>query len=51
MFCALLREKLVFVMGQVDQQGVFQAAQNAAIRTVLYRMLAPVRWTLKRVSH
>ena len=25
--------------------------QNAAIRAVLYRMLTPVPWTLKRVSH
>jgi hypothetical protein len=25
--------------------------QNAAIRTFLYKMLTPVRWTLKRVSH
>jgi hypothetical protein len=25
--------------------------QNAAIRTLLYKLLAPVRWMLKRVPH
>ena len=25
--------------------------QNAAIRTFLYKMLTPARWTIKRVSH
>ena len=43
--------RLVCIDPKVQWSRFWNIWQNAAIRTFLYNMLAPVRWTLKRNTH
>jgi len=46
-----VQAELVCIDPRVQWSQFWNIWQNAAIRTFLYRMLTPVRWTIKRVSH
>ena len=46
-----VQTRVVCIDPRVQWSQFWNIWQNAAIRTFLYRMLTPVRWTLKRVSH
>jgi hypothetical protein len=46
-----VQTRVVCIDPRVQWSQFWNIWQNAAIRTFLYRMLTPVRWILKRVSH
>jgi hypothetical protein len=46
-----VQTELVCIDPKVQWSRLWNIWQNAAIRTFLYNMLAPVRWTLKRNTH
>jgi hypothetical protein len=46
-----VQAELVCIDPRVQWSQFWNIWQNAAIRTFLYEMLTPVRWTIKRVSH
>ena len=46
-----VQSELVCIDPRVQWSQFWNIWQNAAIRTFLYRMFTPVRWTIKRVSH
>jgi len=46
-----VQTQVVCVDPRVQWSQFWNIWQNAAIRTFLYKMLTPVHWTLKRVSH
>ena len=46
-----VQAELVCIDPRVQWSQFWNIWQNAAIRTFLYKMLAPARWTMKRVSH
>ena len=46
-----VQTELVCIDPRVQWSQFWNIWQNAAIRTFLYKMLTPVRWTIKRVSH
>ena len=45
-----VQTRVVCIDPKVQWSQFWNIWQNAAIRTFLYRMLTPVRWTIKRVS-
>jgi hypothetical protein len=46
-----VQSEFVCIDPRVQWSQFWNIWQNAAIRTFLYKLLTPVRWTLKRVSH
>ena len=46
-----VQTRVVCIDPRVQWSQFWNIWQNAAIRTFLYRMLTPVRWTIKRVWH
>jgi len=46
-----VQTRVVCIDPRVQWSQFWNIWQNAAIRTFLYRMLAPVRWTLSRTQH
>jgi len=46
-----VQTELVCIDPRIQWSRLWNIWQNAAIRTFLYNMLAPVRWTLKRNTH
>ncbi len=46
-----VQSEFVCIDPRVQWSQFWNIWQNAAIRTFLYKLLAPVRWTIKRVSH
>lgn len=46
-----VQTELVLIDPKVQWSQFWNIWQNAAIRTFLYRMLTPVRWTLSRAQH
>ena len=46
-----VQTELVCIDPRVQWSQFWNIWQNAAIRTFLYKMLTPVRWTIKRISH
>ena len=46
-----VQTELICIDPKVQWSQFWNIWQNAAIRTFLYKMLTPVRWTIKRASH